>query len=220
VNKNNSNISWIINKRFIGILLTGFAVTVILTYVITLRVFIKPFYESEAIGFAPGMFQKDEQEGSTPVGQSDAYIQILRSSVMADSLNRLFNLMRRFGLHSGQEQEKSRMLHELNNRMKVERNRYGAVSVKFLDHDPDMAAEMANSVLVLGDKIWQNIFSNSNLPRNNTPGSRMVSYAIPGHQPVKPNRLLLMVLAGGLAVFVLVALRIIQFGTPHEEKNR
>ena len=160
MNPSDMNFSWLFKTRFLILLLTGAVVAFASTYLFTSPLFITPKYESEAIINVPLTLvsQQYHQQGIGFGGnaETDWHIQVLRSSRMLDSL------AYRFKNFSGQDNasqgfSQSRVHTELSSHISIERNRYGSVSVKVKSSCAEKAAEMANSIVQLGDIIKEDI---------------------------------------------------------------
>lgn len=132
----------------------GVIICLVLTFLVTRPVFIKPLYESETIVYVPltSLNQQLSQQGIGFANEREVeqYIQILKSTSMADSL------MNKFGLKGNQK--KSKVYETLESRIKVEKTRYSSVSIKVRDNDPERAATMANYMVHLVEIIKQNLF--------------------------------------------------------------
>lgn len=161
------NLSGFIRKQFLLRLIFGSVVIFVVAYLLTAPVIIKPMYESEAIVNPPLtlLSQQYQQEGIGFGGNAeiDWYIQVLQSSKMRDSLARRFDLYSRWDINDSASAGRNQMHEILAGRMKVEKNRYGSVSVKLRDHDPLMAAEMTQSMILLGDEIREAILQENRL---------------------------------------------------------
>lgn len=123
----------------------GIAITVMLVYLATMPALIKPIYESETILYIPltNLNQQISQQGIGFANEHevDLYIQILRSTVLADSMKK------RLGITSNSFYE------SLESNLKVEKTRYSSVSVKVRDTSPEKAAYMANLTVKLAESI-------------------------------------------------------------------
>jgi uncharacterized protein involved in exopolysaccharide biosynthesis len=160
--KSTGSILWLFNFRFIIKAASGTVLTLLAVYFVTSPAIIKPLYESEVIVYVPLaiLSQQLNQQG---IGfgsekEIDLYIQILKSSIMTDSLNKRFELIPKYGIKDNTLYAESRLYQIVKSRIIIEKTRYGSVSVRVFDHDPVLAAEMANTMISLGEKIKKNIF--------------------------------------------------------------
>lgn len=127
----------------------GLVTCIVLVYLVTLPFLTTPLYESEAIVYVPLVIpnQQINQQGVGFAGEHeiDSYIQILKSNTLTDSL------VKRFGA------DKRGFRKKLQSRITIEKTRYGSVSVKVRDPDPEQAAALANSIIGLGESIRQSL---------------------------------------------------------------
>ena len=133
----------------------GLIISVLLALVVTLPFVTKPVYESEAIVYVPLTIpnQQISQQGVGFAGEHeiDSYIQMLKSNILADSL------IKHFGLKTYSTDKTSPIYKQLESKIKIEKTRYGSVSIKVRDNNPDKAAEMANYIINLGESIKRNL---------------------------------------------------------------
>jgi len=150
------DISWLWRFLFTWRTAIGVIVCVLLAFLVTMPVVMKPVYESETIVYVPLtiLTQQINQQGIGFANEHevDSYIQILKSNTMADSL------IKRFGLRENKGQNNSNLYKKLESRIKIEKTRYSSVSIKVRDQDPEKAAAMANSMIDLCEIIKQHLF--------------------------------------------------------------
>ena len=163
----NNDLSRIFKFKFIKWLVSGFVLCFLLVYIATSPIIIKPLYKSESIIYAPLTLLSQHNEqlgiGFGTSAEIDAFIQILQSIRVMDSLNIRFGLYDRFGLDQNSADERSQYYQKMRSRMKIEKTRYGSISVAVKDHDSNIAADLANGIVDLGDIIKENILSENRL---------------------------------------------------------
>jgi uncharacterized protein involved in exopolysaccharide biosynthesis len=159
--KKAENVLWLLETKFLKIAFLGTVITVIAVYLITMPALIKPVYESEAIVYAPltVLSQQLNQQGIGFANDKevDWYIQILKSNHLADSLDNRFHLLRSFGIDTISPGTKNRLYGELESRISIEKTRYGSVSIKVRNGNPQTAADMANTIIDLGEIVKKNM---------------------------------------------------------------
>ncbi len=155
------NALWFFDARFVITAAVGTAITMLAIFLVTLPGIIKPLYQSEVIVYAPLaiLSQQLNQQG---IGfgdekEIDWYIQTLKSTLLADSLNKKFDLFHKFSIDPQTPGAASKLYKKLGNRMHIEKTRYGSVSIKVLDSNPQLAADMANAIVSLGETIKKNM---------------------------------------------------------------
>jgi uncharacterized protein involved in exopolysaccharide biosynthesis len=146
------------NKRFWAVTLIAAIIASTLGYFFTGEKFIQPTFTSETIFFVPlTLLSKHiEQQG---IGfaeevEIDAHIQILKSRALGDSLLNKFPILHSQSRNPHQEVEKI---------LQVTRTRYGSVMVRVTHHEPQMACDIANSIVELGDQIKEAILYKNRL---------------------------------------------------------
>ncbi len=122
---------------------------------------VKPMYESESLIFVPLtiLSKQIEQQGIGFASdrEIDAHIQILESGQMRDSLIQRFSLAEAYGIETKNPGGQSRLHRLLSTRTKIQKTRYGSVSVQVRDGDPKRAALMANAIVELGNLIKEDL---------------------------------------------------------------
>jgi hypothetical protein len=149
------DLSWLWKLAFLKRATVGAIVSAILVYILTMPSVIDPLYESEFIVYAPLtiLSQQINQQGIGFASdrEIDMYIQVLKSGALTDSL------IKHFEKDTNSLEKRNRLAHLLQSRIKIERTRYGSISIKVSDHDPQRAASMASSIIDLGEKIKSNL---------------------------------------------------------------
>ena len=137
----------------------GLVVCVILAFIITLPFITKPVYESEAIVFVPLSIpnQQISQQGVGFAGEHeiDSYIQILKSNILTDSL------ITHFGLKTDPQENINLIYKKLESNIKIEKTRYGSVSIKVKADSPEKASKMANYIIDIGESVKRNLLSSN-----------------------------------------------------------
>ena len=135
----------------------GMLASGLLVWIFTSALFIKPLYQSEALIYVPlTMFsvQYDQQGiGFGSDSEISGHIQILRSNILLDSLISIFFLDKEENINDLSPQKISRLYKKYKPRITVAKNRYHSVSVSVRDPDPLQAAQMANTIVRLGDVV-------------------------------------------------------------------
>ncbi|MEX0982227.1 MAG: hypothetical protein WD577_10460 [Bacteroidales bacterium] len=154
-------LSWLFQPRYLLRLIAGAFITGLLAMFFFSPLFVKPLYQSEALIYVPLTLFKVQYEQQGVGFASDheiaGHIQILRSSVILDSLACIYGLIGENGPMEFDPVERSRLHKSLNSRISIDKNRYHSVSVKVKDTDPQRAADMANDIVRLGDVVKNNM---------------------------------------------------------------
>jgi capsular polysaccharide biosynthesis protein len=163
----NNELSWMLSTRFLRWLIVGAVTTFALTYMVTSPLLIKPLYQAESIIYVPlTLFNKQFDQQGIGFGSSaeiDGHIQILQSTRILDSLDKRFGLLRQITAETDPEHALSLYYRKMRDKIKIEKTRYGSVSVAVQDHDAAKAAELANAIVMLGDIIKQDILLENRL---------------------------------------------------------
>lgn len=119
--------------------------------------FIPPLYQAEIIMYPPsaatskGFIQFEPRFGRNV--EVEEHMQILRSNFLRDSLVNKYNLAAHYGFEEINNSNIQKLHKSLTRKIQLSRTRYSAVSIKVKDKDPQMAAAIANDMVVIGDRI-------------------------------------------------------------------
>jgi uncharacterized protein involved in exopolysaccharide biosynthesis len=142
---------------FVKWLLAGAAGAFLLVYLLSSPLFIKPLYQSEALIYVPlTLFSQQYEQQGIGFGNNeeiDGHIQILKSSLLLDRLDKNFHLSSSWNIDTVSAGGKSRLYDRLNSLVKIGKTRYNSVFVRVRHHDRQLAASLANHIVVLGDSI-------------------------------------------------------------------
>ncbi|HEY4788488.1 MAG TPA: hypothetical protein VIH57_20700 [Bacteroidales bacterium] len=156
MDENKEDITWIRKAIFSWKTGIGLVICIVLIYLATMPLLITPLFESEAIVYVPLTIpnQQINQQGIGFAGdhEVDAYIQILRSNALADSLIQHFGLNKRAGINMAD------LYASLESHIKIDKTRYSSVSIKVRDRSPETASAMANDIIALGESIKCTLF--------------------------------------------------------------
>ena len=89
--------------------------------------------------------------------ETEQMMEILNSREIKDVLIDKFDLYNHYGLGEGVSYRQTKMYKYLKGNIVVKRTQYGAISVSVLDRDPQIAADMANEILVQLDSVKNRI---------------------------------------------------------------
>ncbi len=108
--------------------------------------FITPLYKSEAIAY-PANINSYSDESET-----EQMLQILQSQDIVDSMIEKFNLAAHYEIDPSYKYFKTALLAEYQQKVKISKTPYEAISIAVKDKDPAQAAEMAAEILKLYDR--------------------------------------------------------------------
>lgn len=89
--------------------------------------------------------------------QAEQLLQILNSNQIRDRVVRKFNLMRHYDIDSTSDIKYSKLFKEYDNNITFRRTEYMAVQISVYDTDPQMAADIANTIASLLDSAKNNM---------------------------------------------------------------
>lgn len=155
------DLSWLWQRKLIKRAVAGSLICALLIFALTSRVIIKPLYEAEVIVYVPLtiLSQQLNQQGIGFASdrEIDWYIQILKSNQLTDSLIKKYDLYSHFDINPIRLDARNQLYRKMESRIRIDKTRYGSVSVKVRDNDPGRAAEMANEMIGLGEIIKKNL---------------------------------------------------------------
>jgi uncharacterized protein involved in exopolysaccharide biosynthesis len=127
--------------------------------------FITPKFKSTVIMFPAGsssisksLLNEQSVKGQdiTAFGEDDQaeqLLQILNSNKIRDRVVRKFDLVRHYGIDSTSEVKYSNLFKEYDNNITFRRTEFMAVQISVYDADPQMAADIANTIASLLDSV-------------------------------------------------------------------
>ena len=89
--------------------------------------------------------------------ETEQMMEILNSREIKDILIDKFDLYNHYGLGEGVSYRQTKMYKYLKGNIEIKRTQYGAIAVNVIDKDPQVAADMANEILVLLDSVKNRI---------------------------------------------------------------
>ena len=95
------------------------------------------------------LIERDLRFGSDK--EIDEHIQLLRSSIVRDSLINKYKLYHHYRIDTLAPDKRYHLYEKFGDRVKIERTRYNSISISVSDEDPLVAASMANDIVALGD---------------------------------------------------------------------
>ncbi len=143
----------IFQKRYFILIVTGLATVAAIVF--SGPYFLPPRYSSEVILYPPGtnsnrmLIERDLRFGSDK--EIDEHIQLLRSSIVRDSLIVKYDLYTHYRIDTLAPDKRYHLYEKFGDRVKIERTRYNSISVSVSDENPYVAATMANDIVALGD---------------------------------------------------------------------
>ncbi|MCK4569103.1 MAG: hypothetical protein KAT76_02360 [Bacteroidales bacterium] len=94
---------------------------------------------------------KEDVLGFGEEEQAEQMLQILNSNKIRDRIVSKFNLLEHYGINPESKYKYTRLVREYENNVSFRRTEYMAVKISVLDTDPQMAADIANSIAELLD---------------------------------------------------------------------
>jgi len=94
---------------------------------------------------------KEDVLGFGEEEQAEQMLQILNSNIIRDRIVRKFNLMEHYGIDPDSRFANTHLIREYEGNVSFRRTEYMAVRISVLDSDPQLAADIANSIAELVD---------------------------------------------------------------------
>ncbi len=135
----------------------------------TLPWFITPKFKSTVIMFpvssssiSRSLLDEQSVKGQdiTALGEDDQaeqLLQILHSNKIRDQIVNQFNLMNHYGIDSSSKVKYSRLFKEYEENISFRRTEFMAVQITVYDTDPQLAADIANTIAALVDSVKNNM---------------------------------------------------------------
>lgn len=155
---------WQKRKTLILVCLVVAVVSLIASFLVT------PKFKSTAIVYAPrtnsvakillneeSYNERLDMKAYADDEETEQMMEILNSREIKDILIDKFDLYNHYGLGEGVSYRQTKMYKYLKGNIEVKRTQYGAIAVSVIDKDPQVAADMANEILVLLDSVKNRI---------------------------------------------------------------
>lgn len=155
---------WQKRKTLILVCLVVAVVSLIASFLVT------PKFKSTAIVYAPrtnsvakillneeSYNERLDMKAYAEDEETEQMMEILNSREIKDILIEKFDLYNHYGLGEGVSYRQTKMYKYLKGNIEVKRTQYGAIAVSVIDKDPQVAADMANEILVLLDSVKNRI---------------------------------------------------------------
>ena len=155
---------WQKRKTLILVCLVVAVVSLIASFLVT------PKFKSTAIVYAPrtnsvakillneeSYNERLDMKAYADDEETEQMMEILNSREIKDILIEKFDLYNHYGLGEGVSYRQTKMYKYLKGNIEVKRTQYGAIAVSVIDKDPQVAADMANEILVLLDSVKNRI---------------------------------------------------------------
>ena len=114
--------------------------------------FITPLYKSTAILYPANIVPFGSES------ETEQMIQVLQSDAISDSLIRIFNLKKHYGIDSLDDPfHRTHLFEEFHDNVLVKKTEFESVQVDVLDKDPQIASDMANTLIKLFDSKEQDL---------------------------------------------------------------
>ena len=146
------------------LLIIGLA-ALVFSWFFSLPWFITPKYKSTVILFpastnavSKALLGEQSSKGQDLMSfgedeQAEQLLQILSSNRIRDRIIRTFNLMEHYKIDSTSRYKNSQLFRQYEKNITFRRTEYMAVQISVLDRDPQMAADIANTIAALLDSV-------------------------------------------------------------------
>ncbi len=152
-----NSIPFILLYTWRKVILMTSSIAVIIAIIVTMPALMPPVFKAEAIIYPPATYsakviaEYDLRFGADK--EIDEHIQILKSSLLRDSIIKRFDLLKHYEIGEDEENKQFKLNKLYNENISVERTRYNSISVTVFDNDPVLAAEICNEIIKTGDKV-------------------------------------------------------------------
>lgn len=132
--------------------------------------FIKPLFESQVILFpsttnsvSKALLPQTNGYGDEDIfeygdeQQAEQLLQILSSGEIRDSVIQKFDLMNHYDIDPDSDYPRTKLFKEYENKIEFQRTQFMSVEINVLDTDPQVAADIANYISKLVDKVKRRV---------------------------------------------------------------
>jgi tyrosine-protein kinase Etk/Wzc len=152
-----------------GILILVSVIALIASVIVSLS--ITPRYKSSVIMFPVASISVSKNLVETSVATSDTkdiltfgedeeaerLLQILSSDQIREHVVKKFNLMQHYRIDTASRYPLTQLLNKYKSNIKYKRTQFLSIEIEVLDEDPQMAADIANSIASYVDSVYYNI---------------------------------------------------------------
>ncbi len=85
--------------------------------------------------------------------ESEQSLEFINSTRLLDKVIKKFDLFKHYEIDSSERFAYTRVMNELKDNMSSKRNKYNSIEISVLDEDPQMAADIANSITMFYDSV-------------------------------------------------------------------
>lgn len=132
-------------------LIAVFAGSLVLSFLFTLPVIMKPVYRAEAVIY-PVNLQPYSEESPT-----EQLVQLLQSDEVREKLISRFDLYTHYDIDPNGKYPRFEILKRLDENIKIQKTEYESVEIDVLDKDPLRAAQMCDSLVSMMDQKAMNL---------------------------------------------------------------
>lgn len=146
--------------RWKKVVSTTILLTALLAVIFSSPYFIPPEYKSEVVFYPPNHSTKMMIDHDLYFGvdkEIDESIQILKSSILRDSIINKYQLMLHYEIDPARRHHLNDLHKKFNENIKIERTRYNSISIIVYDTDPVIAAQIASDMVKIGDYVKYSI---------------------------------------------------------------
>lgn len=120
--------------------------SVILSGLLSSKLFIKPLFRSYAVLYPSNIFPYSDES------ETEQMLQLMNSSAVRDSVIKKFDLARHWGLDPQKEYYLSTTLYLYSKRVNIKKTEFESVIIDVMDTDPKLACDIVNSIIHYYDK--------------------------------------------------------------------
>jgi uncharacterized protein involved in exopolysaccharide biosynthesis len=154
-------------------------IAAVIATIVSMPTFMPPIFKAEAIIYPPATYsakliaEYDLRFGADK--EIDEHIQILKSSLLRDSIIKKFDLMKHYEIEPDESNKQYKLNKLYDENIKIDRTRYNSISITVFDQDPSLAAEICNQIIKVGDKVKTYILKQNLIEALNSMQQNMLS---------------------------------------------
>lgn len=158
---------WKKRKLLIIISVIAFVVGIVVSFLMT------PLFKSTAIVFPTATStvsfseQRNAKASSMDLGeeeQAEQLLQILQSSRISGRIISEFNLLKHYEIAEDDANKKFKLDKAYGQHIQFSRTRYGSIEIDVLDRDKELAAKIANKIVILIDTVKNEMIKERTIP--------------------------------------------------------
>ncbi len=132
--------------------------------IVCVKLFIPKEYASSATIYAASTYDVNKIVPDQKFGgdeETQSLIQTLKSKIVQDSIIKKYDLVSHYEIDTNKKEWKTKLAKEYDGRIDIGTNQYDAIDITVQDTDPELAAKIANDIVLIGGTTKEKILKDN-----------------------------------------------------------